>query len=127
MVFRMLSRLAIRSTCLSRSMAMTPKYQVVMKVNQKSGVKSAQQQVDDWQNAARTKGKSKVVRFFANDYGSCLGRPMSPHLGIYVWSIPMTMSALNRIFAFALTFGFLAIPLVDVYTGDFCATIASLR
>ena len=65
--------------------------------------------------------------FPANDYGSCLGRPMSPHLGIYVWSIPMTMSALNRIFAFALTFGFLAIPLVDVYTGDFCATIASLR
>ena len=29
-----------------------------MKVNQKSGVKSAQQQVDDWQDAARTKGKS---------------------------------------------------------------------
>ena len=64
MVFRMLSRLAIRSTCLSRSMAMTPKYQVVMKVNQKSGVKSAQQQVDDWQNAARTKGKSKLLTFF---------------------------------------------------------------
>ena len=31
-----------------------------MKVNQKSGVKSAQQQVDDWQDAARTKGKSKA-------------------------------------------------------------------
>lgn len=64
MVFRMLSRLAIRSTCLSRSMAMTPKYQVVMKVNQKSGVKSAQQQVDDWQDAARTKGKSKGRNIF---------------------------------------------------------------
>lgn len=63
-VFRMLSRLAIRSTCLSRSMAMTPKYQVVMKVNQKSGVKSAQQQVDDWQDAARTKGKSKARNIF---------------------------------------------------------------
>jgi succinate dehydrogenase (ubiquinone) cytochrome b560 subunit len=90
-------------------MAMTPKYQVVMKVNQKTGVKSAQQQVDDWQDAAKTKG-----------------RPMSPHLGIYVWSIPMTMSALNRIFAFALTFGFLAIPLVDIYTGDFCASMTAL-
>ena len=34
-----------------------------MKVNQKSGVKSAQQQVDDWQAAARTKGKPKEIHF----------------------------------------------------------------
>jgi hypothetical protein len=51
-------------------MAMTPKYQVVMKVNQKSGVKSAQQQVDDWQDAARTKGMYKCEIFFVNNYGS---------------------------------------------------------
>ena len=49
---------------------------------------------------------------------------MSPHLSVYKWSIPMTMSALNRIFAFALTFGFLAIPLLDVVSGDAIATIA---
>ena len=48
---------------------------------------------------------------------------MSPHLSVYKWSIPMTMSALNRIFAFALTFGFLAIPLLDVWTGDAVAAI----
>ena len=49
---------------------------------------------------------------------------MSPHLSVYKWSIPMTMSAMNRIFAFALTFGFLAIPLLDVVTGDAVAAIA---
>ena len=49
---------------------------------------------------------------------------MSPHLSVYKWSIPMTMSAFNRIFAFALTFGFLAIPALDLWTGDAIATIA---
>ena len=53
-----------------------------------------------------------------------LGRPMSPHLSVYKWSIPMTMSAFNRIFAFALTFGFLAIPALDLWTGDAVASIS---
>ena len=50
---------------------------------------------------------------------------MSPHLSVYKWSIPMTMSAFNRVFAFALTFAFLAIPVLDLWTGDAVAAIAN--
>ena len=50
---------------------------------------------------------------------------MSPHLSVYKWSIPMTMSAFNRIFAFGLTFAFLAIPVLDLWTGDAVAAIAN--
>ena len=56
-----------------------------------------------------------------------LGRPMSPHLSIYAWSIPMTMSAFNRIFAFGLTFAFLAIPVIDLWQGDFVNTVTETR
>jgi len=105
----MLSRLVVSHSC-QRSLALSPKYAVGIKeAANASGVKTAQQATDDW---LATAGK--------------MGRPMSPHLSIYKWSIPMTMSAVNRIFAFGLVFGFIAIPFVDFFTGDIVAAINEL-
>lgn len=57
-----------------------------------------------------------------------LGRPMSPHLTVYQWTIPMAFSALNRIFAFGLVFGFFLLPVLDFFgSGDAAADISSFR
>ena len=57
-----------------------------------------------------------------------LDRPMSPHLSVYAWTIPMAMSSANRIFAFALVFGFLLFPVIDILgSGDVVADIAGFR
>merc|ERR1711892_438091 len=85
-----------------RFLAMTPKYQVQLAKPMLSGhpgVKTAQQMTDDWLETAGKKG-----------------RPMSPHLSVYKWSIPMTMSAFNRV---------LAIPVLDLWTGDAVVAIAN--
>jgi len=103
----MLSRLCIRSACVStsrRSLSTTAAFPA------KEGVRSAQGQVDDWLNRnAKT------------------SRPMSPHLGIYTWSIPMAFSAGNRIFSAALFAAFLlGIPALDLLgSGDICADMAA--
>ena len=55
------------------------------------------------------------------------GRPMSPHLTVYAWTIPMTMSALNRIMAFVLTFAFIGLPFLELYTGSAHDAIMSAR
>ena len=51
---------------------------------------------------------------------------MSPHLTVYSWTIPMTMSALNRIFSFALVGFFLLLPIIDIFSsGSLASDIAS--
>ena len=45
---------------------------------------------------------------------------MSPYLGIYTWSVPMTFSAFNRIFAFALVGAFMLLSVLDIF-GSGCA------
>ena len=52
---------------------------------------------------------------------------MSPHLTVYAWTIPMTMSALNRIMAFVLTFAFIGLPFLELYTGSAHDAIMSAR
>jgi len=74
------------------------------------GVKSAQKQVDEWSKVNQT-----------------TSRPMSPYLGIYRWSIPMTFSAFNRIFSFVLVAAFFLIPFADFFgSGDIAADIQEL-
>merc|ERR1711972_233819 len=103
----MLSRLCVRSVCLNtgrRSLSTTAAFPA------KEGVRSAQGQVDDWLNRnAKT------------------SRPMSPHLGIYAWSIPMAFSAANRILSVALVGAFfLGIPALDLLgSGDVASDIAA--
>merc|ERR1711973_127559 len=98
-VSRMLSRLCTRAP--TRILSTTSLAQAKVKpIGSKEGVKSAQQQVDDWYS---TNAKTS--------------RPMSPHLSVYSWTIPMTFSACNRIFSFALTMAFIALPLLVVFTG----------
>lgn len=43
-------------------------------------------------------------------------RPLSPHLQIYEWSVPMTISACYRVFAFMLGFGFLLLPVAFTFS-----------
>merc|ERR1712048_856299 len=103
----MLSRLCVRSACLStgrRTLSTTSAFPA------KEGVRSAQGQVDDWLNRnAKT------------------SRPMSPHLGIYTWSIPMAFSAANRILSVALVGAFfLGIAAIDLLgSGDVVADMES--
>jgi succinate dehydrogenase/fumarate reductase cytochrome b subunit len=51
---------------------------------------------------------------------------MSPHLTVYSWTIPMTMSATNRIFSFALVGAFLLLPIIDIFSsGSLASDIAA--
>lgn len=65
--------------------------------NQKIAL-TAQEELDKW-NANNKK----------------FNRPLSPHLTIYEWSLPMTMSAFYRIFSVGLAFTFLLAPMA--FTG----------
>ncbi|CBY43691.1 unnamed protein product [Oikopleura dioica] len=107
----MLARLCTRSVntrFLSSSSQLTSKIQYNVAKPQ-GDIKSAQTQVDDWLNTNKK-----------------LGRPMSPHLTVYAWTIPMTMSALNRIFSFALVGAFMLLPIIDIFSsGSLASDIAS--
>jgi succinate dehydrogenase (ubiquinone) cytochrome b560 subunit len=90
----MLARLSTKNalrfsiTSSSRSLSVTP-----IKTNEKIAM-TAQEELDKW-NANNKK----------------FNRPLSPHLSIYEWSLPMTMSAFYRIFAVGLGFAFLLAPM----------------
>merc|ERR1711920_308923 len=58
---------------------------------------TAQQELDKW-----------------NANNKIFNRPLSPHLSVYEWSIPMAMSGFYRISSFAMGKGFITAPLAYV-------------
>merc|ERR1712130_699249 len=72
-------------------------------------IQTAQEQTDHWLSFNKTSG-----------------RPMSPHLRVYKWSIAMVLSSLNRITGFSLVVLFFALPLLDFLSdGKSAETIIS--
>merc|ERR1712165_254489 len=51
-------------------------------------------------------------------------RPLSPHLSVYEWSLPMTMSAVYRLTSVTLGFQMLLFPFAHAY-GSYAAGVAS--